>query len=47
MGEAEGDEMTIQSLWLKILSGKPLTQAEELAWHNHWIDPRECPGKLV
>lgn len=30
------DEMTIQSIWLKILSGQPLTEAEELTWHNHW-----------
>jgi len=39
--------MSIQDIWLKILSGQPLTEAEELAWHNHWINPRECPGRAA
>ena len=37
--------MSMQAIWLKILSGQPLTETEELAWHNHWIDPSECPSK--
>ena len=30
--------MSMQAILLKILSGKPLTEAEELAWHNHWCN---------
>lgn len=36
--------MNMQAIWLKILSGKPLTEAEELAWHNRWC--AEYPVKV-
>jgi hypothetical protein len=36
--------MSLQAIWLKILSGKPLTEAEELAWHNRWCE--DSPSKL-
>jgi len=42
-----GSRMSIKDIWLKILSGQPLTEAEELAWHNHWINPRECLGRAA
>jgi hypothetical protein len=37
--------MSIQAIWLKILSGKPLTEAEELAWHNRWCE--DSPSRVV
>jgi hypothetical protein len=42
--EAES-EMSIKAIWLKILSGKPLTEAEELAWHNHWCE--DSPSRVA
>ena len=28
----------IQAIWRKILAGVPLTDAEHLAWHNHFCE---------
>jgi hypothetical protein len=37
--------MSIQAIWLKILSGKSLTEDEELAWHNRWCE--DSPSRVV
>lgn len=37
--------MTIKEIWMKILSGKPLTEAEELAWHNRWCE--DYPSRVA
>jgi hypothetical protein len=37
--------VSIKAIWLKILSGKPLTEAEELAWHNHWCE--DSPSRVA
>jgi hypothetical protein len=44
---AKAAQEAVRAIWAKVLSGQPLTEAEELAWHNHWIDPRECPGRAA
>lgn len=44
---AKTAQEAIRAIWDKTLKGEPLTEAEELAWHNHWCADypvRACNG---